>query len=234
MKKSIAFLLALAFLILPISANAVELAENDAPIPSEDFIKVCDLLFSGNGQAFNQNDENVTHIFCNTYIDAYTNRDYATILDSFFKENVYYIQTHKESVQPREESVYQVAPRLVMTKSYEDSKVHLVRQSGFPYDGKSWYFIVTATGSFTYNDSTFQISSFPNPTISVSFSDLGAAFTGNLESMTTTTPQLNSSRSSASFTVTTKHTVSCPIPGVDYVTGTLGPFTNVSNFTISI
>ena len=35
------------------------------------------------------------------------------------------------------------------------------------------------------------------------------------------------------FTVTTTHTVSCPIPGSDYVTGTLGPFKNVSNFTIN-
>lgn len=34
--------------------------------------------------------------------------------------------------------------------------------------------------------------------------------------------------------VTTTHTVSCPIPGIDYITGTLGPFTNVSNFTIEV
>ncbi|MCI9327963.1 MAG: hypothetical protein HFJ00_17440 [Lachnospiraceae bacterium] len=85
-----------------------------------------------------------------------------------------------------------------------------------------------------YQSGNNEIIDFPSPTINVSFSDLGALFSGSLDSIRTTKPAINSNKTSASFTVTTTHTVSCPIPGVDYATGTLGPFTNVSNFTIEV
>lgn len=226
MKKSIAFILSLLLLALPVSANATGLEKSKAPVPSENFIEICDLLFSGNGKTYNQSDEDVTKLFCDTYANAYINKDYAAILHGCFEEGIACIQTHKESVS-------QITPKLVMSKSYETSQAQLVHQVGFPYDGKAWYIIVTASGDYTYYDSTNQISSFPPPTIGVSFSDLGAAFTGNVTKTKTTTPKLDSNRTSASFTVTTEHTVSCPIPGSDYITGTLGPFKNVFNFTIS-
>ena len=75
-----------------------------------------------------------------------------------------------------------------------------------------------------------------SPTTGVSspakWSNTAAAFTGNVTGVTTTTPVINAGYRSASFKVTTTHTMSCPIPGMEYLTGTLGPFTNVSNFTM--
>ncbi|MSS38672.1 hypothetical protein [Clostridium porci] len=79
-----------------------------------------------------------------------------------------------------------------------------------------------------------KIIGFPSPIINVSFSDLGALFSGSLDSIRTTQPSISSNKTFASCSVTTTHTVSCPIPVVDYITGTLEPSTSVSKFTIEV
>lgn len=231
MKKKFVSIFVLFVLALSISAGALEPVTNEETqaLPSV-FIEKCDLLFSGSGKIYTHNGEDVTQLFCTTYMSTYKVGDYVAIRDACRAENISYIKTYRENTL--------AMPRLSMTKSYEESELYLVENKEFPYKGKTWYFEVKATGSFTYNDGNFQISSFPNPTIEVAYYDTGSLFAGSLTSMTTTTPRLNSSKNSASFTVTTKHTMSCPIPdvsgGTAPVTGTLGPFTYVSNFTISL
>lgn len=196
------------------------------PVPDAKFIEVCNRLFSGNGEVYDANGTDVTNNFIKKYNDAYQNKNFVTILSGCYKDGI--SQIHSNSTIKENNA----STRSVMQLRYTRDVVHLVKQKGFPYDGQSWYFVVTASGKYGYQESTGTIIDFPNPTISTSFHDLGALFTGNLKSIKTTTPVINSSRTSASFKTTTTHTVSCPIPGLDYVTGTLGPFTNTSNFTI--
>ena len=210
MKKLFAMFLTLCLIFsFSTTAFASSVDEREVPVASADFKRVCDQVFEGKGEVYNANGIDITNSFLTRYNAIYQSGNYDAILSGCFKEGVLHPQ-------------------------YEESVVHLVKQNGFPYDGKSWYLVVTATGSYGYQDSTNEIIDFPSPTINVSFSDLGALFSGSLDSIRTTKPAINSNKTSASFTVTTTHTVSCPIPGVDYVTGTLGPFTNVSNFTIEV
>lgn len=228
-KKIRSFFCVVMVALLMVSMNLAVFAapsENaDAVVPNADFIKICNQLFSGNGEVYNAGGIDVTNSFITKYTSAYESKDYAAILSGCYEDNISRIHGRKHEEQPQ-------STRAVLQLRYEESVAHLVRQSGFPYDGKSWYLVITASGSYGYQDTTGQIINFPSPTISASFSDLGALFSGSLDSIKTTAPSLNSSKTAASFKVTTSHTVSCPIPGVDYVTGTLGPFTNTSNFTI--
>lgn len=200
--------------------------QEETPLPNADFVNVCDQVFAGNGEVFTSSGTDVTSSFIAKYKNAYLSKDFQTILDGCYSDNIAHLDGHKYTKASS-------STRSVLQLKYEESKVHLVTQKGFPYDGKSWYLVVTATGTYGYQDTTGQIINFPSPTINVSFSDLGALFNGSLDSVRTTAPVINSSKTSASFKTTTTHTVSCPIPGSDYLTGTLGPFTNESSFTIS-
>lgn len=217
---SIAFVFSMGLVSMAASSG-----NTNAAVPNSDFIRICNQLFAGNGEVYTIDGTEVTNNFVSKYNSAYQSKDYASILSGCYKDDISRIHARKIA-----EPTY--ATRAVLQLTYEESVAHLIRQSGFPYDGKSWYLVITASGSYGYQDTTGQIISFPSPTIRASFSDLGALFSGSLDSMKTTAPSINSSKTAASFKVTTTHTVSCPIPGVDYVTGTLGPFTNVSDFTI--
>lgn len=195
------------------------------PEVSTEFIKVCDLVFVGNGEVINSDGLDITQNFIAAYLDVYTSNDYSTILSACYKLGISQFRGHGDPVA-------QISPRAYMTLSYDESVVHFVTQEGFPYDGKSWYFIVTATGTYRYEDGNQIILEVSMPTITTTFSDLGAAFSGSCNSTTIDSPVISSDRSYATIKVTTEHTVSCPIPGASYITGTLGPFTNISNFTI--
>lgn len=91
-----------------------------------------------------------------------------------------------------------------------------------------------ATGSFTYHDSTFQITSYTAPSISYTYDGLGAAFVGSVTGNTITGPSLTNNNRTLRFTVNATHTVSVPIPGVDLITGTIGPFSTSSTFSLSV
>ena len=160
---------------------------DETSAPSADFIRLCDQVFSGNGKMYNASGDDITNNFISKYTYAYTNKDYQTVLSGCFEEEVYQIDSWNVKKQA-------VATRSIMQIPYERFQAFLVTQNGFPYDGKSWYVIITASGQFGYQESTNQIFDFPVPTISVSFSDLGALFSGNLDSVRTTTPVLNSSK----------------------------------------
>lgn len=233
-KKICSFFGVVIAVVMAVCASSTALAapseKTDTVLPDADFIKVCDQLFTGNGELYNISGMNVTDGFIEKYSVAYESKDYETILRACFQEEISQIYGHVYEYNNIE---IQNAARTILNLTYEENAVHLIQQKGFPYDGKSWYITVKASGVYTYQDSYGgYIVDFPAPTISVSFNGLGALFTGSWDSITTTTPVINSSKTAASFEVTTTHTVSCPIPGSDYITGTLGPFTNVSNFTI--
>lgn len=223
MRKKLAFVLLLMFVCMPISVNAANSSTAEMQ-DSDKLIKVFDQFFSGQGTAYNSANEDVTQEFYNTHIKEFCSGDYDAIKEGLNVEDIACIETYS-IIQPT---------RLEMTKTYEQTRIHPVRQDEYPYEGMAWYIIVTATGSFTYHDSTLQISSYEDPEISVDFADLGALFSGTPTSIKVSSPKYISNRTGISFSVTVKHTVSCPIPGIDYITDTIGPFETVSNFEIYI
>lgn len=225
MKKVFSVFLALTMLVcLCIPAAAAEANEEDSEV-SDLFIHVCDLFFSGKGEAYDKNGNDVTTSFYSSYITAYVSGNYAAIKNGCISAGVSCIKTH---------DVATIQPRLTLTKTYEEMSYHLIEQKGFPYNGKTWGFVVWATGSFSYYDSTFQISSYTDPSLSYTYDGLGAAFVGSVTGTTVTRPSLINNRTTLTFTVNNTHEVSVPIPGVDLITGTIGPFETESVFTISV
>lgn len=224
MKKVLTLILSLSLILFtfPVSTNALASSEPAPPSISEKFMKVCDLFFSGNGQAYDQNNEDITSFFYNTYLPSYDVGDYVAIYNGYLNHNLSSIQVHEISIKPA---------GLVLNHSYEEMSYHLVKQNGFPYNGKTWEFLVFAKGTFSYYDSSFQIVDFKNPTITFDFNGLGVLFSGSVTNVTLSPITFTNNNKTAVFTVTTKHEVSCPVP--EYITGTLGPFTNVSVFNIS-
>lgn len=225
MKKYLSLFLALAISIcLCIPASAAEANTEDTEV-SDLFIQVCDLFFSGKGEAFDQSGNDVTSSFYSAYITAYNSENYAAIKDGCSSLGISCIKTHDEAA---------IQPRLELSRTYSEMSYHLITQQGFPYNGKSWGFVVSASGSFTYQDSTFQIASYTSPNISFSFDGLGAAFSASVTGNTIIGPSFTNNRTSLRFTVNATHEVSVPIPGVDYITGTIGPFNTSSVFEISV
>lgn len=225
MKKFLSLFLALAMSVcLCIPASAAEANTEDTEV-SDLFIQVCDLFFSGKGEAFDHSGNDVTSSFYSAYISAYTSGNYAAIKDGCISLGISCIKTHDDAA---------IQPRLQLTRTYEEMSYHLITQEGFPYDGKTWGFVVWATGSFTYHDSTFQIASYTSPSISYTYDGLGAAFVGSVTGNTITGPSLTNNRTTLTFTVEATHEVSVPIPGVDLITGTIGPFETESVFEISV
>lgn len=226
--KLLSIILSCLVLLMFTTTNAYAASIDDfseIPKANKELIHIFEQVFSGNGEVFDADGADISNTFREQYHSEFKSKEYDKLVAGCISLNVGQIDSHeKERLSGSTKSVLQL--------SYEESKVHFVTQNGFPYSGKSWYIIVTASGTYGYQDSTGQIISFPSPTVNVSFSDLGALFTGNLTSVRTTTPVINSAKTAASFKVTTTHTVSCPIPGMNYITGTLGPFTNTSSFTI--
>lgn len=219
------FSLILVFLMsfsLIVPAHASDVEESSV---SETFIHVCDLFFAGKGEAYDQTGADVTDSFYNSYLSAYSAGNYAAIKSGCITSGISCIETHDVSA---------IQPRLELSRTYEEMKYHLVTQEGFPYDGKTWGFVVWATGSFTYHDSTFQIASYTSPNISYTYDGLGAAFVGSVTANTISIPTLINNRTTLTFTVNATHEVSVPIPGVDLITGTIGPFETESVFEISV
>ncbi len=221
----VSLLLVIIFCVTPFSAYAT--TSGTEPEISERFVAICDLVFSGKGEVYNSEGIEITQDFVNAYLGAYNTGNYDTILGACYDMGISRILGHGDKIM-------QPSTRAFMTLSYEEHAVHFVTQEGPPYDGKSWHFIVTATGTYVYNDGYQRIEEVRTPTISASYHDIGAAFAGSLDSVRTTTPIISSDGSYATFNVTTTHTVGCPIPGVGSIMGTLGPFTHVSYFTIGL
>ena len=79
MKKVFSVFLALTMLVcLCIPAAAAEANEEDSEV-SDLFIHVCDLFFSGKGEAYDKNGNDVTTSFYSSYITAYASGNYAAI-----------------------------------------------------------------------------------------------------------------------------------------------------------
>lgn len=234
MKKFISIILALTLLLLPMSVSA----NSEAQTVDEKIIDVFDAFFTGNGTAYNKNNIDVTSTFYARYLGTYNTGDYATIYEGMKTMEIARIKTHKISESTQ---------RLSLSKSYSDYDLVLMEHSGRPFDGKTWYFLVEASGVFTYNDSTFEITSFPRPTVECSFHDIGAAFSGTY-GYVLPTPEINSDKSAATFDVRATQVIyydfngaidESPVGdegiGVDYpISGTLGTYHSTSSFEIDI
>ena len=225
MKKSLSLFIILTMifcLTLPAFATDIELSRSAA---SASFIEICDLFFAGKGEAFTQNGTNVTEEFYSSYIEAYSSGAYDAIKAGCISSGVSCIKVR---------DVSSTQTRLEMTRTYNEMSYHLITQQGYPYDGKTWGFVVQAVGSFTYHDSTLQIASYTAPRLIYSFDGLGAAFTGAVTESTVSIPTLINGRTTLKFSAEVRHEVYVPIPGIDLLTGTIGPFDTISVFEISI
>lgn len=223
MKKGIAVFVVLVMLV--VMTQPVYAATDNETDVSDSFIEISTLLFTGNGEVYDANGNDITQAFLQNYQILYDSRDYAAIQNACLAENISQIRAHNQTSS-------QSKARAILTIEYEEYSLHYITQEGIPYDGKTWTLLVTASGTYSYNDGMGQIIAFPTPTISYALNGLGAKFSGSIDSSRTTTPVINSSKTAVTFNTTTTHSVSCPIPGVDYITGTLGPFTTVSYFTV--
>lgn len=198
---------------------------------SQMFIDQIDTIFQGLGYVKNSNGDDVTKDFLRANEYAHKIGDYSGIVSYLHANNIKELYSCTQYVRKEYD---ENGTKTILVFYYDEIQSQLVTQVGTPYNGKSWYLVVNASGSCRYQDSYGgYISSFPAPTISPSFSDLGAAFTGNITSLQTSTPIIYSSPVHATFSVNITHTVSCPIPGFSYLTGTLGPFTNQFSFDIT-
>ena len=207
-----------------VQALATDETENEL-IADENFIEMCERIFSGNGEIIDSVGNDITDYFVSKYSAYFESGEYTEILKMCFDEGVSELRGHYSE---------KLETRASVRKVYEETAIHLVTNVSYPpYPGKEWYLLVTVSGVILYDTWSEQIISCPSPTVSIEFGSLGALFTGNLTSVNVSTPVIDNSNYSVSFFVTTVHTVSYPIPGLDYITGELGPFTNMSNFTIN-
>ena len=227
-KRSLLCVLLSIVLMLGFNLNAFASPESDesVEVADDNFIEICDLLFSGYGEVYDSNGSDITSSFISEYFGTYQSRDYSMILSKCYAENISQIRTHKAT------ELSSSARASVLQLAYEDSITHFITNNAAPYEGKSWYVTVTASGTYGYAEPDNRILSCNNPSMSVSFGSLGALFSGNIERIRSSTPLINNNAMCITFTVYLEHTVSCPIPGVDHITGTLGPFNTESNFTI--
>lgn len=199
------------------------------PIEST-FPHECELLFNGQGTIYDQDGNDITTSFVERYQLLFQAQDFDTILSCCFEENVDLIETGQIIVE--RDSAKTDGLRTILYPTYELYRRHIITQTGNPYHGKRWTFCVCATGSYTYQDSYGgYIVYFPNPTYGFSFEDIGEAFSGSVTSINVTTPVV--SGNTATFSITTSHELTCPIPLIDPLTSTLGPFTRTSNFSIT-
>ena len=104
-----------------VPAFATESSTDDGDV-SELFIHVCDLFFDGNGEAYDQDGNDVSLAFYSTFINAYSSKDYTAIKEGCISLGISCIKTHNESA---------IQPRLVLTKTYEEMSYHLITQNGF-------------------------------------------------------------------------------------------------------
>lgn len=195
------------------------------------FIKQIDAIFQGAGHVQRADGKDATELFLQANRCFYEAGDYSSIASYCLLNDITELYSHTRQVRREYD---ESGTRTILVFYYDETQAHLKEQTGTPHNGKKWYFAVNASGSYRYQDSYGgYIISFPSPTISWFFEDLGAAFTGNVTSVRVSTPVIYSNPVHATFTVTTKHTVTCPIPGFSNLTGTLGPFTDQFSFDIS-
>lgn len=208
-------------MILSLCAPSAAISASDASQHYVSLESFFNQLFTSSTSLYDSNGNDRTSAFLTTYGSLFRQADYEALYSALEDEGIVTIHTISIENPP------QNGGRFIAYPTYEKTVWHRIVQDGFPFDQKSWLFGVTASGSFTHHESQGVIVSFPNPTISVSYSGLGTMFSGSLDSMSLTTPVI--SGNSASFSVTTTHSVSFTIENIP---GSLGPFTNVSDFLI--
>ena len=223
-RRVIAIVLVLA-LMMTTTVFASDASESRSTTLPEQAIKNYDLLFAGKGEVYDSFGNVITQQFIVENISLYSSGNYDAIRQSCYNMNVSRIHVH-------ESNIVQPSSRAFLEIEYEDTITHYITQPEPPFEGKEWEINVTAHGTYIYQDSYQYIYNFPEPWISYSFWGEGALFSAYVTENRITTPRLNSDKSAASFTVETYHCVDGPVPGLDTVTYTLGPFYTESDFVI--
>lgn len=215
----VSLIMVLVLLLIPVSVSA-DAEETNSYAVGPKYISMLDSFFAGNGTAYGENGTEITETIYSSYLDAYKNSDYNTIMEGLKTDGVTRIKT-RELTDSKE--------RQTRTKSYTEYDAVLMTHSGYPFDGKSWYFLVEATGKLYYDDSTVEITSSSSPSINCSFEDLGTAFEGSY-SYTVTTPRISADKSYISFTVNATQTITYDFGDDAPMIGTLDIYYSTSNF----
>jgi hypothetical protein len=236
MKKLMRYFICGALAVIMLCSTATALAASsvnyETVVVTADLIQLYEQVFTGNGEVYDASGRDVTTSFVARLNGAYQSGDYESILAACYKEGISRIVGYQYTISQNREDV---GTRAVENKTYSKMVAHLVTNPGPWYPGKAWYLIVTASGSYSVGyayPNIIVVYNVSTPTVDVSYADEGSAFVGTLNSITISTPVISPSATSFSFSVTTVHSMTCPIPGMEWLTGTLGPFTNVSNFTV--
>lgn len=199
---------------------------NKSDSVSQTLVEVWDMVFSGNGEIYNENGDDITANFIAEYQLLYDDSNFSLLSEACDIENVSTIHTRHFPDTP--------STRTIFEYSYNERVTHRVKQEGSPFPGKTWYLVVIASGSYRYQDSYGgYIIDFPGPTISFEFVDTGDAFSPSLDSNQVTSPSYSADKRSVTFTVTTTH-------HLDYffsdsggaVFGEMGPYETKAVFTI--
>lgn len=211
--------------ILLISASTTSFAttseQSVLPITDQKLFSDFSCIFNGEGRVFDSASNNITNQFIIANINSFENDDFNSIKDYIFNNDISRIE-----IEPV------IRTRAILNSNYSRTVYHLIENTKAPFAGKKWYFIVTASGNSSYNDGYAQYISFSTPTITFSYSDEGALFSGSIVSVNTTPVTMSNNKGTASSTVTSVHQMTGPSP-IDGFSLSLGSFTNVSNFSIT-
>ena len=203
---------------------------NQVPPPSSEIIGLLDLIFTGHGEVYDSQNNIITDEFITKYYYLFDKKDYQTIMLMCFSEHI--SQLVGDPIVCVDTK--QTGTKAVETRSYYQERFTLVTQHGFPYDGKSWYIFVAASGTMTVGyayPNIVVIQSVTNPVFSYSFYGEGSAFTGSVTNNTPSSPVISSSGTYFTFHTTTTHKMTGPgLSPLESVT--LGPFTNTFYYQI--
>lgn len=218
---SIVFLISLVFS----SAFPVSAAQQDTKHESDNWGAMFDAFFNGAGEATFENGEDATEYVLTTFLSNYLERDFEGILSACKNAGVDEF-TAEQVVKPMN------SPKSILTLSYTKYSTHLFTKPDAPFAGKTWYVLVTVSGVYTYQESMGTIVSFPKPSsVVVDYSGEGAGFPITTISKTVSTPAVSSSRTYATFQVTTRYSIAFNYDG--YNLGTVGTYTDLASFRVN-
>ena len=204
------------------AAGAVETSEK--PL-SANWQYMFDAFFAGNGDAKFSNGEDATEYMLSHFSSMYQMKDYNGILEECKKAEI-------EEINASEDSNASSSEKSILQMTYKKYSSHLFTKPDLPFPGKTWYVLVTVSGTYTYQDSSDTIVSFPKPSsVVVDYSDAGAGFYFSTISKTTTTPSIGTTGNYATFQVTTRYSVTFSYDS--YNLGTIGTYTDIAGFRVS-
>lgn len=198
---------------------------NNIESESASFRKVITAVFKGDGVVYDKKGLIVTEAFIQKNCKFFEKGDYLSIRSAAENDGIGCIigDILYGPILPPE------------TGSYEKIAYNFVQQTTAPNQGKTWYFIVTATGQYKYTpnpDGTNTINYFYGPFYSFRFEGEGSMFSGSVISTYSSGVSFNGSNTKANFYIRTTHKMTCNVSS--FVSYDLGTYTITNYFTVDL